>query len=179
MVSFFFTPIYMFILNFIVLFSVKKGSIIAYRSAWGSLLSEQIYLIFYKLKNSVFLVNNNIKLFNYRYHFTVVTSRSTSYFLFSFWIFFFFFGEFLLLLVFNFTTPIDTITSDSFFLIKQHIIFLTETMSSKLGSSLSFYIYFLTSCSILYLINLSYASNYNFYKLGTASATIPILIFLF
>jgi NADH-quinone oxidoreductase subunit L len=33
LVSFFFTPIYMFILNFIVLFNVKKGSIAAYRSA--------------------------------------------------------------------------------------------------------------------------------------------------
>jgi hypothetical protein len=179
MVSFFFTPIYMFILNFIVLFNVKKGSIIAYRSAWSSLLSNQVYLIFYRLKNSMSSASNNIKLFNYSYHFTVVTSRSTSYFLFSFWIFFFFFGEFLLLLVFNFTTPIDTITSDSFFLIKQHIIFLTETMSSKLGSSLSFYIYFLTSCSVLYLINLSYASNYNFYKLGMTGAIIPTFIFLF
>jgi NADH-quinone oxidoreductase subunit L len=33
LVSFFFTPIYMFILNFIVLFNVKKGSIVSYKSA--------------------------------------------------------------------------------------------------------------------------------------------------
>ena len=179
LVSFFFTPIYMFILNFIVLFNVKKGSIVAYRSSWTSILADQVYLIFYKPKKSIQFILDNIKLYNYRYHFTVVTSRSTSYFLFSFWIFFFFFGEFLLLMVFNFTTPIDSITSNSFFLIKQHIIFLTNTMSSKLGSSLNFYIYFLTSCSIFYLINLNYISNYNIFKLNFINLTLPVLIFFF
>ena len=179
LVSFFFTPIYMFILNFIVLFNVKKGSIVSYKSAWGSLLGEQVYLILYKLKAPFSSIDSNVKLLSYRYHFTAVTSRSTSYFLFSFWIFFFFFGEFLLLLIFNFNTPIDTITSDSFFLIKQHIIFLTETMSSKLSSSLNFYIYFLTSCSLLYLVNLNYASNYNFYKSSVINVLFPTLILIF
>jgi hypothetical protein len=174
----------MFILNFIVLFNVKKGSIVTYRSAWSSLLSNQTYLLFFNIKSSFFKYSNSEKasvlsrLFIYRYHFTVVTSRSTSYFLFFFWIFFFFFGEFLLLLMFNFTTPIDSITSNSFFLVKQHVIFLTSSMSHKLGSTLNFYIYFLTSCSILYLINLNYASNYNMYKLNIINIIAPILFFI-
>lgn len=178
LVSFFFTPIYMFILNFIVLFNVKKGSVIAYKSSWLPTLGTQGSLIFI-LKNI-----NNIpfeyltRLYIYSYHFTVVTSRSTSYMLFMFWIFFFFFGEFLLLLLFNFTTPIDSISSDSFFLIKQHIIFLTDSMSSKLGSSLSFFIYFMTSCSICFLINMNYASNYFFYRINFFNFLFPFLIFI-
>ena len=124
------------------------------------------------------LSKNFSKLFLYRYHFTAVTSRSTSYFLFLFWIFFFFFGEFLLLLVFNFVTPVDSITSDSFFLLKQHIIFLTDSMSSKQGITLNFYIYFLTSCSFFYLINLNYISNYNIYKLNFINLILPSLVFI-
>ena len=84
LVSFFFTPIYMFILNFIVLFNVKKGSIIAYKSSWVSILSDQIYIILYKVKKNKTYITNDIKLYNYRYHFTTVTSRSTSYLLFFF-----------------------------------------------------------------------------------------------
>lgn len=80
----------MFILNFIVLFNVKKGSVIAYRSAWVSLLSDQVFILFYNIKNKIFNYKSYNKVFylnrlyTYRYHFTVVTSRSTSYFLFFF-----------------------------------------------------------------------------------------------
>lgn len=178
LVSFFFTPIYMFILNFIVLFNVKKGSIIAYRGSWGSILSTQVNLLFLhnKIKKRTF--QELTKLYIYSYSFTTVTSRSTSYFLFFFWIFFFFFGEFLLLLVFNFSTPIDSINSDSFFLIKQHVIFLTDSMSSKLGRSLGFFIYFLTSCSFCFLVNLNYASNYSFYRINFTNIFIPFMILL-
>lgn len=118
------------------------------------------------------------KLFIYRFHFTVITSRVTSYMLFFFWLFFFFFGESLLLLTFNFTTPIDTITSHSFFIIKQHIIFLTESISSKLTSSINFYIYLLTSFSILYLVNLNFILNYNYYRNSTLNTITPFVIFL-
>lgn len=178
LVSFFFTPIYMFILNFIVLFNVKKGSITSYRGSWGSLLSSQIKSLFYLFTKVSLPLSSVTRLSLYTYHYTVVTSRTTSYFLFCFWIFFFFFGEFLLLLIFNFTTPIDSIVSDSFFLIKQHVIFLTNSMSSKLGVSLSFYIYFLTSCSVCYLINMNYISNYFVYKMNFFNVIVPFIIFL-
>ena len=177
LVSFFFTPIYMFILNFIVMFGVKKGSIVVYKSAWSSLLSTQVFSLFYTYKTYSF--HELSKMYLYRFHYTAVTSRTTSYFLFLFWLFFFFFGESLLLVLFNYMTPIDSITSHSFFLIKQHVIFLTESLSSKLTSTINFYIYFLTTCSFLYLINLNFALNYNFFRKTTMITTIPFTILLF
>ena len=46
LVSFFFTPIYMFILVFLVMFDVKKGSIISYKSNWGFKLIENFYSLY-------------------------------------------------------------------------------------------------------------------------------------
>jgi hypothetical protein len=51
-------------------------------------------------------------------------------------------------------------------------------MSTKQGLTLNFYIYFLTSCSFFYLVNLNYISNYNIYKLNFANVTLPILVFI-
>ena len=79
LVSFFFTPIYMFILNFIVMFGTKKGSISVYKTAWSSLLLYQVFLVFYDFKQ-VSLPNLS-KMYSYRYHHTIITSRTTSYFL--------------------------------------------------------------------------------------------------
>jgi hypothetical protein len=114
----------------------------------------------------------------YKYHFTVITSRSTSYLLFFFWIFFFFFGEVLLLLLFNYISLFDSITSHSFFIVKQHVIFLTNSLSQKLTASINFYIYFLTSFSILYLVNLNLVLNYNFFRTNYITYILPFFIFL-
>ena len=85
LVSFFFTPIYMLMLVFFAMFGVKKGSIVAYRSLWDFKNSLQ-------LSGLVQTINNNKlhSLLKYHLHFTSVTSRFTSYVLFTFWIFFFF-----------------------------------------------------------------------------------------
>ena len=174
LVSFFFTPIYMFILSFIVMFNIKKGSTIAYKSGWSSSINQQIYSNFYNYKN----INTISKNFLYRFHFTTITSRSTSYLLFFFWLFFFFFGESLLLITFNFITPVDSITSNSFFLIKQHIIFLTDSLSTKLVNSINFYIYFLTFLSLMYLINLNLTVIYNLYTQSILISLISFFIFL-
>lgn len=139
-----------------------------------SLLQFQTYTLFSNLKTSTKI--NSIKSHLHFFQFTTVTSRSTSYLLFSFWIFFFFFGESLLLLTFNFITPIDTITSHSFFLVKQHIIFLTDSLSSNLGSSINFYIYFLTTSSLLYLIHLNFILNYCFFRQSLLTTALPTLI---
>lgn len=112
LVSFFFTPIYMFVLVFLVMFGPKKGSVVAYVSAWDfNFLKHSQAIVHYIGSTSANSLLHSLK---YRFHFTTVTSRSTSYFLFSFWLFFFFYGETLLLVVFNYSTPIDTITSSSF-----------------------------------------------------------------
>ena len=167
LVSFFFTPIYMFILVFLVMFDVKKGSIISYKSNWGFKLIENFYSLYKflhiktsKKKLASILVYSSL----FKFTFTSVTSRSTSYFLFSFWLFFFFFGESLMLIMFNYITPVDTITSSSFFTIKQHIIFSLNSNSSKLMSHINFYILLMTSLSFTYLFNLCYSYNYSYFK---------------
>jgi hypothetical protein len=158
----------MFVLVFLVMFGPKKGSVVAYVSAWDfNFLKHSQAIVHYIGSTSANSLLHSLK---YRFHFTTVTSRSTSYFLFSFWLFFFFYGETLLLVVFNYSTPIDTITSSSFFTIKQHIIFFLTTTSSQLTSHINFYIYFLTSCAFMYLINLNYSYNYNYFRQSTINS---------
>lgn len=164
----------MFVLVFLVMFGPRKGSIAAYSSAWDFDMHRQLQSLLHYLKTQP--MANALHLLKYRFHFTSVTSRSTSYFLLTFWLFFFFYGETLLLIVFNYSTPVDTINSTSFFTIKQHIIFFLSTTSAQLTSHINFYIYFLTSCSFAYLINLNYSYNYNYCRLSMAIATLlPIL----
>jgi NADH-quinone oxidoreductase subunit L len=157
LVSFFFTPIYMFTLVFLVMFGPKKGSIVAYISSWDYHLKDQSF-------GTVSCSTNLYQSLSHRFQFTVVTSRLTSYFLLSFWLFFFFYGETLLLVVFNYSTPVDTITSSAFFTIKQHVIFLLTTTPHKLITYINFYIFLLTSCAFCYLINLNYSYNYNYFR---------------
>lgn len=178
LVSFFFTPIYMFILVFLVMFDSKKGSIVSYRSNWNTNFNNELYSLYNVInkgkKNRVLFIYSTL----YRYLFTSVTSRSTSYFLFSFWLFFFFFGESLLLIIFNFSTVVDTITSSSFFTIKQHVVFFLNSSSSKLTYHINFYIFFMTSSAFLYLFNLCYSYNYNYFKINNTSTKLVMLIIL-
>ena len=89
MVSFFFTPIYMFTLLFVVLFNIKKGYIGVYYSNWIYNFLKQTQAVFYKLYSFKKFSNKKIKInFNnflvYRFLHTSITSRLTSYFLLSF-----------------------------------------------------------------------------------------------
>jgi hypothetical protein len=143
----------MLMLVFLVYFGPKKGSIVAYRSGW-----------FNNLDIAIKMPSSNWAEILYKFHFTTITSRTTSYFLLSFWIFFFFFGETLLLVTFNFSTTVDTITSSSFFIIKQHPFTYMSTFSATLMYHITFYIVFLTTSAILYLVNLNYSYNYNYFR---------------
>ena len=174
LVSFFFTPIYMFMLVFLVMFGPKKGSIIAYRSGWGSSFQYQLSMLSAHLYGRSKLVAASV----YRFQFTTITSRSTSYFLFSFWCFFFFFGEILLMITFNFSTPVDTIASSSFFTIKQHTIFYLDSLSTKLLGHINSYIYFLTTSAFMYLINLNYSYNYNYFRQSYINSLIAFAVLL-
>ena len=91
LVSFFFTPIYMFILSFIVIFGVKKGTLVIYSFFWNFKIIEfnQI-LINYSSKTLIKNFNQITQFFLYKFQFTIITCRTTTYLLFSFWIFFFF-----------------------------------------------------------------------------------------
>lgn len=159
MVSFFFTPIYMFILTFVVLFGIKKGTFASYASFWSFSYYENLKVLL-NFKNFN-LVKFNLYLMH-RFQFTAVTSRTTVYLLFVFWTFFFFFGEFLLLILFNYSTLSDLIFSSSFFLLKSHVIFNLQAGSVYLSNWLMFYIIFFTFCSFYFLVTLKYNFNYKY-----------------
>ena len=78
-ISFIFTPVYMFMLVFNVIFSFKKGNLNIYFSNW---FFKPFFLNFFtKLKFKLL----------YQFQFSVFTARSTVFLLFFFWLFFFFF----------------------------------------------------------------------------------------
>ena len=156
-------------LVYLAMFGVKKGSIIAYDSAWNFSFIHFSYGLA-SLKSHYDL------LLGYRFQQTTITSRSTSYLLISFWLFFFFYGETLLLILFNYSTPIDTISSSSFFVFKQHVIFFLTTTPTKLVNFINFYIFVLTTSSFVYLTNLNYVYNYNYFRTSTLNSLIMVIV---
>lgn len=163
LVSFFFTPIYMLILVFVVSFGAKKGTILTYASYWYANLYNNFQMLTSTLNNNC--TSTTLKsLLVHRFQFTIITSRTTIYLLFSFWCFFFFFGEILLLLTFNYNTLTDLIPSNFFMFTKSHVIFLMDNGSAYLNDVIFFYILFFTTCSILFLLNLRYTFNYQFFQ---------------
>ena len=173
LVSFFFTPIYMFFLIFLVMFNIKKGSIIVYSGNWTFKYFLNNFSTIYTNKN---IITNWHKSLKHKYQFTALTSRLTSYMLISFWIFFFFFGESLLLVLFNYSTPIDTIESSNFLVIKQHVIFFINSSSSKLLHYINFFIFFFTLNSFMYMANLTYSYNYRYFMYSSINSLSVILL---
>lgn len=161
LVSFFFTPIYMFILIFIVAFGPKKGTLNTYNSFWNINfnVNNKILINFF---NNTF---NGIKLFNnnliYRYQYTIITCRTTIYLLFFFWLFFFFFGETLLMILFNYSTVTDSIMGNYFFTFKNFTIFNLYTNTNYLSNVVMFYILFFTTASFIFLLNFKYTFVFN------------------
>ena len=179
LVSFFFTPIYMFILTFVVMFGPKKGVLTTYYLFWNFKYFNFNQILFNFLN---FKIDKNYLLnfyLLYRFQFTLFTCRTTIYLLFLFWLFFFFFGESLLLLLFNFSTITDSISSHSFFIFKSHNIFLMNSSTNFLSNTILFYIIFFTTCSFLFLLNLRYTFNYFYLKNLWFFDSIFILILFF
>ena len=163
LVSFFFTPIYMLILVFVVSFGAKKGTILTYASYWYSNFYNNFQLLTTSLNNKMSPTTLKLLLLH-RFQFTIITSRTTIYLLFSFWCFFFFFGEILLLLTFNYNNLTDLIPSNFFMFTKSHVIFLLDNGNAYLNDVIFFYILFFTTCSFLFLLNLRYSFNYQFFQ---------------
>ena len=163
LVSFFFTPIYMLILVFVVSFGAKKGTILTYASYWYANFYNNFQMLTTTLNNNS--SQTTLKsILTHRFQFTIITSRTTIYLLFSFWCFFFFFGEILLLLTFNYNTLTDLIPSNFFMFTKSHVIFLMDNGNAYLNDVIFFYILFFTTCSLLFLLNLRYTFNYQFFQ---------------
>ena len=163
----------MFILIFGVAFGFKKGAITIYNDTWLYDSKINLFTSLRELPLKYSLLN-----LYHNYAFTVITSRLTSYMLISFWLFFFFFGESFLMITFNYTTVVDTVTSSAFLLLKQHIIFYITTISNYLHTSLSFFIYFLTSCSFSFLFHLNYKAKYNIFKLTSVYYSLKIFVII-
>jgi hypothetical protein len=163
----------MFILVFIVMFGPKKGFIGVYSSAWTV---NSLFQLLTHYKSTVFSSRNFIP---HYLQFTIITSRLTTYILFTFWLFFFFFGEILLLILLNYSVTVDTILSTSFFTVKQHIIFYISSMSSYLTTQINFYIFFLTSSALLYLVNLSFQSQYWLFRHTYWNSTLTSIVILY
>jgi hypothetical protein len=155
----------MFILVFVVIFGPKKGIYTTYAAFWNFKYYNLSQIIINFLNNKY----NNSSLLNfytfYRFQYTIVTCRTTIYLLFGFWLFFFFFGESLLMILFNFSTITDSVSSDYFFIFKNHNIFALNYFSTNLSNTIMFYIVFFTSSSFIFLLNMRY--NFNYFYLNT------------
>lgn len=176
LVSFICTPIYMFTVTFIVSFGPKKGNLSAYASYWYANFKTNLQLLTTYTSTlgnkSTWTLSGLKTLMLHRFQFTVITSRTTTYLLFTFWCFFFFFGEILLLVMFNFNTVSDLIPSHYFISTKNHVIFLMDNSSAKLSEVIMFYIVFLSLCSFNFLLRLDLPINLNYERLELNSDTL-------
>lgn len=67
-------------------------------------------------------------------------------------------------MVFNYNTLTDLIPSNFFMSTKSHVIFFLKNSNSDLGDTIFLYIVFFTTCSLLFLLNLRYSFNYEFFE---------------
>jgi hypothetical protein len=73
-------------------------------------------------------------------------------------------GEFLILITFNYNTVTDLISSNFFMSTKNHVIFFLKNTNTELGDTIFLYILFFTTCALLFLLNLRYSFNYEFFE---------------
>ena len=161
LVSFFFTPTYMFILVFVVLFGPKKVTLATYTTAWSFLGTTNNQLNLNSSSNTNRVIEPDQMLVP-NYQFTAATSRLTTYVLFTFWCFFLCCGESLMLVLFNYNTLIDLIPSSFFLYTKSHFVFQTLTSSTSLSNLLMLIIFFFTTLSYIGLSTLTQFSHYKY-----------------
>lgn len=164
LVSFFFTPIYMVVLVFVVAFGSKKGVKFVYLSAWGSANynTSNLRLELYRTW-TVFTASLNPTIgatFAARQQLTFLTSRTVTIILFSFWIFCLFFGNVLISIILNFNSLCDTIHSSHFTVTKEHVIFQTFSSQPVVSTRIMFVLLLFTAHSLFYLVNLKAPSAY-------------------
>lgn len=64
------------------------------------------------------------------------------------------------MLLFNFSTITDAVSSNYFFIFKNHNVFSLNYSSTNLSNTIMFYIIFFTSSSFIFLLNMRYNFNY-------------------
>lgn len=145
-ISFIFTPIYMLLIPFIVIFGTKKGVISNYKSLWSLnnnqyINSNLILLNFYK--------TNALRWFLQRLQLSLLTSRLTIYILITFWLLFFNLGEIFLMIIFNYSTLLELTDNNIYFKIAYFTIFFLNNFTFLLNNNLLHLIIIITLLSIM------------------------------
>lgn len=180
-ISFFFTPIYMFILLYVVIFGLKRSNISSYSTHWSYSYSFKshisrfsLYEIYTKIqvwslssfykKNKINyfskILNNCKGLFTAKFRISIITSIPTVFILFFFWLFFFFLGESFLLLIFNFSSILEPVNSNFFINFKHSSPFILQLTSLKLLNILYFYIFFFFLFALIFINSFKFNFNY-------------------
>ncbi len=179
-ISFLFTPLYMFILVFIVIFGPKKGNFSVYKLFWNFKDTLLNVILAKKILNKKFKFLDLVKfrtLFNFQ--FSILTSRSTVFVLFLFWNFFFFFGEFFLMILFDYSSITNSTNNNSFLNIKNYTIYNLSIETSFSLRIIMFYICFFTLTSFFFLFNLKIINIYFFNFFSFVLDVLYVIFFFF
>lgn len=158
-ISFFFTPVYMFTLIFIVVYGPKKSPLQVYAHFWKFQFADLINLLV-NFKNNKFSLNSFLSISTALNQFSPITGRFTVCLLFSFWLFFFFWGEHLLLVIFNYSSVTDSVVSNFFCSFKSHFIFSLNSSGQQLFYIVNFFIFFSGAAALIFLLNLKFTFSY-------------------
>lgn len=160
LVSFFFTPVYMLILVFIVMFGPRKGLVTVYSAYWTFNPYYEFCFFVWRCLNLRLLPGWML----YHLQYTIITSRATTYVLLGVECYCLFFGESLFSLVFNLATLSDWIPSGFFMHTKTHVAFLLDNGNATLSLVILGYITLLTASALLFLLNLRYSFSYELFR---------------
>jgi NADH:ubiquinone oxidoreductase subunit 5 (subunit L)/multisubunit Na+/H+ antiporter MnhA subunit len=141
--SFFFTPLYMFILVNNVAFGVKKGNLSLYFHNWIFNFKYLRSVLLVSMKPIQRPINGFIADYWFRFQYSIFTSRLTTIVLFAFWCIFFFLGELLALILYGFSSPIDFFNYGVFFQFKHYFVFSLAMFSTLVADYIFFIVGFL------------------------------------
>lgn len=149
-ISFIFTPIYMFILIYFINFNFKKN----------------IFIGYFNINTNLISVNNNIK-------FTVlkffdngfVTSKSTSFILLFFFLVFNVFGDYLFLLIINYVSQIEAYFNKNYFINTFKYYYSTNFANTSVFKNLYLIVILINIISLKILLTNYYKNITNFWLL--------------
>lgn len=150
LISFIFTPIYMWLLIFLVQYGPKKGL-------------KQSYLFDSNFNFTQLMTGATVssRLLISKIQTAFMTSQSTVWLLFSFWLLFYWTGETFLLLIFDINSPFSFFQNANFLWVKTYSFAELTTFSSKTLLSLNFSIVFFIISVVNWFVSLRLESIYN------------------
>lgn len=158
LISFLFTPIYIFILIFYVNFNFKKN---IYKN--------------YNLNKNYYYFWNNINFFDINY----ITSKSTKIILFLFFIILNFFGDYFFLILIDYIYQNDSFYVKNYLKYNYKSYLAINMLNSNFFQNLYIFILIINFISIKYIFINFYKNNYNFYKYLYLLDSIFIIFLIF